>query len=41
MAGLIITPVEKDFNTLDAATLENIYLEISLDTKTIQRVMDF
>jgi hypothetical protein len=41
MAGLIITPVEKDFTTLDAATLENIYLEISLDTKIIQRVMDF
>jgi hypothetical protein len=41
MAGLIITPVEKDFDTLDAATLENIYLEVSLDTNTIQSVIDF
>ena len=30
MAGLVITPVEKDFERLDAAAVENIYREISL-----------
>ena len=30
MAGVIVTPIERDFERLDAATVENLYREISL-----------
>ena len=39
MAGLVITPVEEDFERLDAGAVENIYREVSLDRKTIEGVM--
>ena len=31
MAGILITPVDKDFERLDAATVESIYREVSLE----------
>ncbi len=31
MGGLLITPVEKDFERLDGAEVENIYREVSLE----------
>jgi hypothetical protein len=36
MGGLIITPVEKDFNTLTAAFVEEMYREVSSDGKEVQ-----
>jgi hypothetical protein len=39
MGGLVITPVEKDFERLDAAAVKSIYREVSLDRKTIEGVM--
>jgi len=40
MGGLLITPVEKDFDRLKAATVEDIYGEISLEGKTVERAID-
>lgn len=40
MGGLLITPVEKDFHRLNAADVENIYTEVSLEKETIQRAID-
>jgi hypothetical protein len=36
MGGLLITPIEKDFDRLDAAAVEGIYGEVSLDGKTVE-----
>jgi ribosomal protein S18 acetylase RimI-like enzyme/diadenosine tetraphosphate (Ap4A) HIT family hydrolase len=40
MGGLLITPVEKDFDRLDAAAVESIYKEVSLEGNTAERVID-
>jgi hypothetical protein len=40
MGGLVITPVEKDFEQLDTAAVESIYREVSLDRKTVGRAID-
>jgi hypothetical protein len=40
MGGLLITPVEKDFEGLDRAAVENIYKEVSLEGKTVGDVID-
>jgi len=40
MGGVLITPVEKDFEGLDAATVEGIYGEVSLEGKTVERAID-
>ena len=40
MAGLLITPVEKDFYRLDAAAVEDIYSEVSLDAEAVERAVD-
>ena len=37
MAGVLVTPVERDFERLDAAAVEGIYREVSLDGKTVER----
>jgi ribosomal protein S18 acetylase RimI-like enzyme len=39
MGGLLITPVEKDFERLDRADVENIYREVSLGGKTVEEVV--
>ena len=39
MAGVLVTPVERDFERLDAAAVENIYREVSLDEKTVERAI--
>jgi len=39
MCGIIITPVEKDFEKLDASTLDGIYREVSLKTDIAERVL--
>ena len=40
MGGLLITPVEKDFERLDGADVENIYREVSLEGRTVEQVFD-
>jgi hypothetical protein len=40
MGGVVITPVEKDFNRLDGALVEDIFREVSLEEKTVERVID-
>ncbi|HUL20314.1 MAG TPA: GNAT family N-acetyltransferase [Thermodesulfobacteriota bacterium] len=39
MGGLLITPVEKDFERLDGVQVESIYREVSLDRKTVEQVI--
>ena len=39
MAGVLVTPVERDFNRLDAVAVEAIYREVSLDGSTLARVL--
>jgi ribosomal protein S18 acetylase RimI-like enzyme len=39
MGGLLITPVEKDFERLDRADVENIYREVSLEEKSVGDVI--
>jgi ribosomal protein S18 acetylase RimI-like enzyme len=40
MGGVLITPVEKDFGQLDAAAVHDIYREVSLEEKTVERAID-
>jgi hypothetical protein len=40
MGGLVITPVEKDFHRLDAAVVEAIYAEVSLDEETVEKAIN-
>jgi ribosomal protein S18 acetylase RimI-like enzyme len=40
MGGLLITPVEKDFDRLDGVSVEGIYGEVSLEGKTVERAID-
>ncbi len=37
MAGLVITPVEKDYLSLDAAKMEDIYREVTGDASDVER----
>jgi hypothetical protein len=39
MCGVIIAPVGKDFEKLDASTLDGIYREVSLKTDIVERVI--
>jgi hypothetical protein len=39
MGGLLITPVEKDFERLDRAFVEGIYEEVSLETEAVEEAM--
>ena len=39
MGGLLITPVEKDFERLDGTVVEDIYREVSLGGKTVGHVI--
>lgn len=40
MAGVLVTPVERDFERLDAAAVEGIYREVSLEGKTVERAIN-
>jgi hypothetical protein len=39
MGGVLITPVEKDFERLDEALVESIFEEVSVDEKTVDRAV--
>jgi len=40
MGGIIVTPVEKDFEVMNALIAEGIFREVSLDGKILNRVFD-
>jgi hypothetical protein len=40
MGGVMITPVEKDFERLDAAAVEGIYREVSLEPEILKEAMN-
>jgi hypothetical protein len=40
MAGLVITPVERDFEQLDAPAIEGIYNEVSLGGEVIEKAIE-
>jgi len=40
MAGVLVTPLEKDFDRLDAGTVRGIYGEVSLEGETVQRAIE-
>jgi hypothetical protein len=40
MGGVFITPLEKDFRTVDAALIENIFQDVSVDEKAMAWVVD-
>jgi hypothetical protein len=40
MGGLLITPVEKDFEELDAPAVEGIYREVSLGGEVVERAIE-
>jgi ribosomal protein S18 acetylase RimI-like enzyme len=40
MGGVLITPVEKDFERLDGAAVGAIYREVSLERKIVERAID-
>ncbi len=40
MGGLLITPVERDFNRLDTLAVESIYREVSLEGEVVKKVID-
>lgn len=40
MGGVIVTPMEKDFECLDAQLVESIFREVSLDTATVDNAVD-
>jgi hypothetical protein len=39
IGGLIITPVEKDFLTVDARVIEGIYKEVSINKDTANQII--
>jgi len=40
MGGVLITPVEKDFERLNAATVEGIYAEVSLEPRILKEAIE-
>ena len=40
MGGLIITPVKKDFERLEGATVKGIYKEVSLERKIVEKTIE-
>jgi hypothetical protein len=39
MGGLLITPVKRDFERLDASAVEGIFREVSLEGKVVERAI--
>ena len=40
MGGVLVTPMEKDFERLDAAAVEAIYGEVSLEREAVEKAID-
>lgn len=39
LAGLVVTPLEKDFATVDSETIQTIFREVSLDGSVVGRIL--
>jgi len=39
MGGILVTPVERDFERLDAAAVEDIYKEVSLEGEIVEKAL--
>ncbi len=39
LAGVVVTPVERDFTAVDAATIEGIFREVSLDGSVVDAIL--
>lgn len=40
MGGVIVTPIEKDFDIVDQELIRNIYSEVSVDEETLQKILE-
>jgi hypothetical protein len=40
MGGVVVTPIEKDFNIVDHELIQDIYKEVSVDDETIEKVLE-
>ena len=40
MGGIVVTPVKKDFDTVDRNLVQDIYKEVSVDAETIQKIIE-
>jgi hypothetical protein len=40
MGGVLVTPVERDFERLDASAVEDIFGEVSLKGEIVQGIID-
>jgi len=40
MGGILVTPVKKDFENMDASIAEDIFREVSLDSRILDKVFD-
>jgi hypothetical protein len=40
MGGVLITPVVKDFERLNATAVESIYREVTLESKLVEEAID-
>ena len=40
MGGILVTPFARDFERLDAVTVETIYKEVSLEGKSVESAID-
>jgi hypothetical protein len=40
MGGIVVAPLERDFERLDATLLEEIFREVTLDAETVAHVME-
>ena len=40
IGGLVITPVERDFNRVDGRMIQSLYDEVLLDAETVNRIID-
>ncbi len=40
MGGVVVTPMEKDFNIVDHELIQDIYKEVSVDDETVEKVIE-
>ncbi|HVO67016.1 MAG TPA: DUF4922 domain-containing protein [Syntrophales bacterium] len=40
MGGIVVTPIEKDFNIVDHELVQDIYKEVSVDDETVEKVLE-
>ena len=40
IGGLVVAPVERDFNGVDGQTIQSIYNEVMLDQETVEEIVN-